>query len=246
MTDTMHDAKLDMKIVVGPDEIELKKKQMQQLVQQVSKKTKYSEMKEADLEAIMKQHMLAEPAKATNVDEAKKTVDDAKAVEEALGKRILDRLNGYGWVYGYPLYPYVPYGSPLWYDLAYGINSIYAYQAWIDRYEAANAVAAAAAPGIYEALKNALTPPPADNKGAAANATATAPAAPPKAALLQFIEPIDDTVVLQINGVPVHVNPESMIIQNTEASTNLGLTGMMLGPDEVSVAQKKANKDIDD
>jgi hypothetical protein len=26
MTDTMHDAKLDMKIVVGPDEIELKKK----------------------------------------------------------------------------------------------------------------------------------------------------------------------------------------------------------------------------
>jgi hypothetical protein len=27
MTDTMHDAKLDMKIVVGPDEIELKKKQ---------------------------------------------------------------------------------------------------------------------------------------------------------------------------------------------------------------------------
>ena len=26
MTDTMHDAKLDMKIVVGPDEVELKKK----------------------------------------------------------------------------------------------------------------------------------------------------------------------------------------------------------------------------
>jgi len=26
MTNTMHDAKLDMKIVVGPDEVELKKK----------------------------------------------------------------------------------------------------------------------------------------------------------------------------------------------------------------------------
>jgi len=33
MTDTMHDAKLDMKIVVGPDEIELKKKQQQHLAQ---------------------------------------------------------------------------------------------------------------------------------------------------------------------------------------------------------------------
>jgi hypothetical protein len=29
MTDTMHDAVLDMKIVVGPDEVALKKKQMQ-------------------------------------------------------------------------------------------------------------------------------------------------------------------------------------------------------------------------
>lgn len=53
MTDSMHDAKLDMKIVVGPDEIELKKK-MQQLVQQVSKASKYSDMKEADLESIVK------------------------------------------------------------------------------------------------------------------------------------------------------------------------------------------------
>jgi len=34
MTDTMHDAKLDMKIVVGPDELELQKKKQQQLAQQ--------------------------------------------------------------------------------------------------------------------------------------------------------------------------------------------------------------------
>lgn len=238
MTDTMHDAKLDMKIRVGPDDIELKKKQMQQLVQQISKKSKFSEMKESDLEEIMKKQMLAAPTKAASQDEAKKTLDDAKAVEEALGKRILDRLTGYGWVYGYPLYPYVPYGSPLWYDLSYGINSIYAYQDWINRYEAANAVAAAAAPGIYEALKNALAPPPADSK----SSNSTAPA---KASLIQLPD-LDDTVVLQVNGVPVTVNPESMIVANTEAATPLGLTNMVIGPDEVSVAQKKATKDIDD
>jgi|TARA_B110000503_G_C6831509_1_gene282981 hypothetical protein len=95
MTDTMHDAKLDMKIVVGPDEVELKKKQLQQLVQQSSKK--YSDMKEGDLEAVVKKALLAEPTKAASVDEAKKTVDDMKAVEDALGKRILERLGGYGW-----------------------------------------------------------------------------------------------------------------------------------------------------
>ena len=43
------------------------------------------------------------------------------------------------------------------------------------------------------------------------------------------------------------VNPESMIIaSNTEAASNLGLANMEIGPDEVSVVQKKANKDIDD
>ena len=57
---------------------------------------------------------------------------------------------------------------------------------------------------------------------------------------------LEDQVVLQVNGVPVHVNPESMIVGNTEAATNLGLTNMEIGPDEVSVAQKKAVKDIDD
>lgn len=58
---------------------------------------------------------------------------------------------------------------------------------------------------------------------------------------------LEDNVVLQVNGVPVYVNPEAMMNQNnTEASTNLGLTNMEIGPDEVSVAQKKATKDIDD
>jgi hypothetical protein len=118
----------------------------------------------------------------------------------------------------------------------------------INKYEAANAIAGVAAPGIYEALKNALTPPPAAAANATApanatNTTATAtPAAPATAALIEF----DDEVVLQLNGVPVSVNPESMIIANSEAATPLGLVGMTLGPDEVSIVQKKAGKDIDD
>jgi len=285
MTDTMHDAKLDMKIVVGPDEIELKKKQLQQLVQQSSKK--YSDMKEGDLEAVVKKALLAEPAKAKSADEAKKTVDDMKAVEDALGKRILDRLSGYGWQYGYPLYPYVPYGSPAWTDVYGVLNPYYAYHDLINRYETANAIAGYAAPGVYEALKGVLTPP------------AAAPADKPAAAkLLQFEDDVvlqlngvpvsvnpetmmiantqaatnlglnirmgpddvsfkknqkqaehklEDNVVLQVFGVPVTVNPESMIIaSNTEAGSNLGLTNMEIGPDEVSVVQKKATKDIDD
>mgnify|MGYP007004482536 CR=1 FL=1 len=55
-----------------------------------------------------------------------------------------------------------------------------------------------------------------------------------------------DEVVLQVNGVPVHVNPESMIVSNTEAATPLGLTDMVIGPDEVSVVQKSSSKDLDD
>ena len=289
MTDTMHDAKLDMKIVVGPDEVELKKKQLQQLVQQSSKK--YSDMKEGDLEAVVKKALLAEPPKAKDAADAKKTVDDMKAVEDALGKRILDRLSGYGWQYGYPLYPYVPYGSTVWTDVYGVLNPYYAYHDLINRYETANAIAGYAAPGIYDSLKGILTPP--------AAAPADKPAAAPAAAkLIQFednvvlqlngvpvsVNPetmmiantqaatslglnirmgpddvsfkksqkqaehkLEDNVVLQVFGVPVTVNPESMIIaSNTEASTNLGLANMEIGPDEVSVVQKKASKDIDD
>ena len=226
MTDTMHDAKLDMKIVVGPDEVELKKKQMQQLVQQVSNHSKYSEMKETDLEQIVKKQILAGVTKQGSGEEAKKTLDEMKAVEDALGKRILDRLNGYGWVYGTPLYPYLPYGTPAYYDVAGLINSIYSYQDLINRYEVANAIAGQAASGIYDALKNALTPP------ADAKANATAPA---KAKLLQ----LEDNIMLQVNGVPVYVNPESMIISNTQASTPLGLN-IVMGPDDVSF--KKTHK----
>lgn len=217
-----------------------------------------------------------------------------KAVEDALGKRILDRLSGYGWSYGYPLYPYVPYGTPVWNDVAGIVNSIYTYQDLINRYEVANAIAGYAAPGIYDSLKGILTPPAAGAANATAPAkAATAPATPAKASLLQFDDEVvlqlngvpvsvnpetmmiantqastslglnirmgpddvsfkkrqhnlEDNVVLQVNGVPVGVNPEVMILGNTEAATNLNLEKMEIGPDEISVVQKKANKDIDD
>ena len=97
MADTMHEAVLDMKMVVGPDDIALKKKQMQQLVQQISTHTKYTDMKETDIEEIMKAQILAGVKVAPTPAEAKKTLDEMKATEEALGKRILDRLSGYGW-----------------------------------------------------------------------------------------------------------------------------------------------------
>jgi hypothetical protein len=96
MTNTMHDAKLDMKIVVGPDEVELKKK-TQQLVQKESKKSKYTEMKDNDLQALVKKQIADGAKKEEKKDDAKKGLDELKAVEDALGKRILDRLTGYGW-----------------------------------------------------------------------------------------------------------------------------------------------------
>jgi hypothetical protein len=55
----------------------------------------------------------------------------------------------------------------------------------------------------------------------------------------------DDGVVLQVNGVPVFVNPEVMILQDTEAKTNLGFVNMVCGPDELSFVQKEL-KSIDD
>lgn len=57
---------------------------------------------------------------------------------------------------------------------------------------------------------------------------------------------LEDNIVLQVWGVPITVNPESMIVANTEAAVDLGLTNMVLGPDDISVVQKKATKDLDD
>jgi hypothetical protein len=54
-------------------------------------------MKESDLEAMMKTQILAGVKVAPTPAEAKKTLDDMKAAEEAMGKRILERLSGYGW-----------------------------------------------------------------------------------------------------------------------------------------------------
>jgi len=93
----MHNATLSLNMVLGPDEVALKKKQMHQLVQQISTQTKYSEMKESDLDAIMKAQILAGVKVAATPAEAKKTLDDMKAAEEAMGKRIIDRLSGSGW-----------------------------------------------------------------------------------------------------------------------------------------------------
>jgi len=65
----------------------------------------------------------------------------------------------------------------------------------------------------------------------------------------EFLErqrPEEDTV-LQVNGVPVFVHPESMLRANTEAATNLGLVDMEIGPDEISALQtSKDLKNIDD
>lgn len=88
-------------------------------------------------------------------------------------------------------------------------------------YEAQNAIAGMVNHNV-DVVKAALD--------AATVANATAPA---KANLLE------ESVVLQVNGSPITVNPETMLRTDTEARTNLGLVDIVVGLDELSVAQKK-------
>ena len=58
-------------------------------------------------------------------------------------------------------------------------------------------------------------------------------------------KPAPITVALaQTNGIPVLVNPESIIVPNTEAATPLSLTNMIIGPDEVSALQLSAQNPV--
>lgn len=46
---------------------------------------------------------------------------------------------------------------------------------------------------------------------------------------------------MESSGVPVYVNPESMLATNIMGSTSLGINHMEIGPDEVSILQHKAD-----
>jgi len=47
---------------------------------------------------------------------------------------------------------------------------------------------------------------------------------------------LEESVVLQVNGTPITVNPETLLRSNTEAATSLGLIDIAVGLDELSVA----------
>ena len=56
----------------------------------------------------------------------------------------------------------------------------------------------------------------------------------------------DDTVVLQVNGVPVLVNPESMMFKDSDnqmKSAPLGFA-LSIGPDDLSVVQTEARNPV--
>jgi len=54
---------------------------------------------------------------------------------------------------------------------------------------------------------------------------------------------IDTSEFIQVEntGVPVYVNPESMLDTNNMASASLGIKDMEIGPDNVNVLQHKAD-----
>ena len=58
-------------------------------------------------------------------------------------------------------------------------------------------------------------------------------------------KPAPITVALaQTAGIPIIVNPESLIIANSEAATALGLADMLIGPDEVTAVQLSAQNPV--
>lgn len=45
---------------------------------------------------------------------------------------------------------------------------------------------------------------------------------------------IAETGAVNLNGFPVHVNPESTLYENTQAATNFGFVDIPVGLDEVN------------
>jgi hypothetical protein len=53
------------------------------------------------------------------------------------------------------------------------------------------------------------------------------------------------TVALaQSKGIPVLVNPESLLVANSEAASSLSLNNMIIGPDEVTALQLSASNPV--
>ena len=208
-----------------------------------------------DIKSLVEQKMKEEIKTEANPDDAAKKDADLKKIGEQLGKKVIDELTIYGVPYGYPYYPYVPYGSPYYSDIAGIVASANAYYDYVRRYEAANAHAKLANAIAYDNIVKAIAA--AQNPAAPSSAVQ----APPKQSLLGtegvpvYVNPVlrrneagdadlsqRDIIIdgvngfnyLQTSGVPVLVHPESMIMQNTEASTNLGFVDMECGPDELS------------
>ena len=192
------------------------------------------------------------PKLAQNKDDAVKTAEELKVIEEAMAKRVMDRITGapqYGHNYGpygsgdvpYPLpaaspytypgnpysygYPGYPYAYPLGgYGVGDGVGALKAYHDLILGYEAQNAIAGMVHPSM-DVVKAALDA-----------ATIVKAAEPAKTEAPKNSTLLEESVVLQVNGSPITVNPETLLRSITEAATSLGLIDIAVGLDELSVA----------
>jgi len=148
-----------------------------------------------EVKSLVEKQMSEEIKAAATPEDAAKKDADLKKLGESLGKKVVDELTTYGVPYGYPVYPYVPYGSPYYSDIAGIVSSANAYYDYVRRYEAANAAAkyynSPAYDDVVKALRAAYNP-------AAPSAAQT----PAKQSLIQT------------EGVPVYVNP---VLRSNEA-----------------------------
>ena len=55
---------------------------------------------------------------------------------------------------------------------------------------------------------------------------------------------ISESGAVQLNGFPVHVNPESVLYTNDQAATNFGFIDIPVGLDEVSFLQTQHSTHI--
>jgi hypothetical protein len=109
-----------------------------------------------EVKSLVEKQMSEEIKAAATPEDATKKDADLKKLGESLGKKVVDELTTYGVPYGYPVYPYVPYGSPYYSDIAGIVGSANAYYDYVRRYEAANAAAKYASSPAYDDVVKAL------------------------------------------------------------------------------------------
>ena len=197
---------------------------------------------------------------------------EMKAVEAALAHRIIGRISGTAAGYGYGYIPTYPLAYPLHPEVGKAVAAVNALHNSIIAYEYANTIAGLVAPSVDAVTKvlESIT----DTSGMKKDSKSTTSSTPAASSNLQLdaegvpvlvnpvllqnevadvdlgmrnwvLEGVNGYDLLQLNGVPVLVNPESEILTNEVADARLNpcenVNGVsricLVGPDDIAILQ---------